>query len=732
MAADLLDNVNAFMGVDGGGACLPGPHLPRGMVRVGPDVRGHRSASGYASETPILGFSQTHIGGSGGGGRYGNIRLVPVTGTEWSPTDAWTPVDEVARPGYYEVRLEESGVTAELSATAQTAVHRYSFPGASARLVVDLGSAVRPAGAPPEELAVAVGGYLEKDGDREIICRSDIRGGWGNRAVYSVYAAIQCDAPISSTVVGHRDPQAQAEARPTDPVGFSPDFQVYGAGSCALLTFDGISSIEVRVGISFVSIANAREALENESRSLGFSRIRRRAEDRWRSLIGRIAVSGGTERDTRLFTSALYRLFCMPTDLGDVGENPLWRSSARQFNDIICLWDSVRNANSLFTLVDPEYQIDLLRFLLDVSEHTGWLPDAWVSFHSSQIQGGSSADVLFGEAALKAIPDVDYGRVLDAVLRNSSSDSPDPRYFGRYRDDYESLGYLPADIPNGVSRTIEYSYQDWCAARLAEAVGRPEHAQRLHARSRRFWNVWRADLGCAAPRHRDGSWVEPFDPYHPTRPDYWFDPFFYEGVAHEWTLTALHAIPGIIREHGGAEGFSRHLDAFFSDGIYHWKEIILHTPYLYHAVGRPDRVAEVTRKILDGRYAPERNGFPDNEDMGANATFVVCTMIGLYPVMGQDLYLLSPPRFPDVRMTLPLSGGELHITAGPWSAGGHTSYICGAQLDGVDLNRQWLRHAEIAGGGHLHLTLSSEPSTFGAGNPPPFPDIGPVSRSDEE
>ena len=208
------------------------------------------------------------------------------------------------------------------------------------------------------------------------------------------------------------------------------------------------------------------------------------------------------------------------------------------------------------------------------------------------IQGGSSADILLCEAALKGLEGIDYHKALKQMRKNNEVESPDTWLYGRHLNDYHSLGYLSTNVEkNSVSRHMEYAYQDWCIGRLAEHLNDMETAETYYESSKKIWNLWREDIRFFAPRNENGEWVEPFDPAS-CLPDSWNDPYFYEGTSWQWSFSVHHDFQGLINRHGGNEKFIRHLDRFFDEGYHYSKETMLHVPYLYIYAGRPDKTAE--------------------------------------------------------------------------------------------------------------------------------------------
>jgi predicted alpha-1,2-mannosidase len=515
-----------------------------------------------------------------------------------------------------------------------------------------------------------------------------------------------------------------------------------GPNFTAVAGFAEGGEINLRVGISYVSIAKARASVAREVGSFidstpgaakSFDAVRRAGEGEWEKVLDRIRVDGGTSEQSTLFATLFTRFYCMPTDLGVDDEYSSWHSGVRHFSDFYCVCDSVRNANSLISLIDPQLGADLLNCLLDIGEKTGWVPDAWIAGHSAYLQGGCSAAILAGEAALKGTPGIDYARALRLLRRDAEELSPDPYYFGRYLKNYRDLGYVTSDTPNCVSRHLEYAYQDWCLARLAEAAGDTLSGARFQSSSRKLWNLWKDSARGFAPRRHDGSWHEPHNP-DTALWDSWNDPFFYEGSTREWSWTAHHDFAGLVERHGGPEGFVAALDEFFKpadiqewrdDGSqrlhrrYRSKETLLHVPYLYHYAGRPDRTADQVRHALKSYFHARREGLDDNEDMGCQSAFYMASTLALYPVAGQDLYWLTTPVFTRSEISLGDGGARLVIEAP--GAGPDRPYIASATLDGQPLERAWLRHAEFAAGAVLRLELSASPTSWGADSPPPTP-----------
>jgi len=709
-----ISQVDPFIGVDGGGNTLCGPYLPYSLVRLGPDtvsLRGQQT-NGYRSDQPIKHFSHTHASGTGGGSRYGNVGVVPFTGSLRVRLGPFEKEHETAAAGYYAVTLQPGDVRAELTVTPRVGVHRYTFPaGPPANVFVDAGAVLQMGGMMPgarthEGTGACTGGCVELVGDREVVGRGDFRGGWGHTFPYSVFFSVQFDAPFADGKVGSH-------------YGVVPDTHADEAQCFAALHFGAVERLGVRVGISYVSVAKARASIDREVGGKDFDAVHQEAEAVWERALGRIRVEGGTEAQRKLFYTQFTRLLCMPSDLGVDDEFGLWHSGVRHFTDFYTLWDSVRNANALVTLFDPQMEVAQLNCLLDVADRVGWLPDVWIQGHSGMVQGGSSADVLLCEAALKGLEGIDYEKALRHMRKNNEVESPDPMLYGRYLADYRDRGFVSTGVrKNCVSRHLEYAYQDWCIGALAAHLGHDDVAAAYLAHSRKVWALWRGDLRCFAPRTPDGAWVDPFDRDR-CWDDSWNDPFFYEGTSRQWSFSVQHDFAGLIERHGGPDAFLRHLDRFFDAGRYHSKETMLHVPWLYTYAGRPDRTAARVRECLTRFFRPSRDGLSDNEDMGCQSAFYMCAAMGLYPIMGQDLYLLAPPVFEYVQLDLGAHEAPLTIEA-PGADAAHAG-VAAASLDGVALDRAWVRHAELAHGATLCYELAPARTDWGRGVPPPSP-----------
>jgi len=725
-AAALTSYVDPFIGVDWGGNTFVGSTVPFGMVKVGPDMEtfDHRpSGFGYSSDGVILGFSHTHL--SGAQGKYGNILVQPVTGPVTlgklaSPRDA-----EHASPGYYTAMLTRYGVRAEVSSTRRTGIHRYTFPASQdAHLTLDIEHCLSRGNRQGWEDQHFDGGEVHVVSPHEIRGVGRYSGGWNRGGEYKVYFDLMTDAPVKtvhtwtgSSITDAEDASVSSEM----PLGAILDFSTRAK-----------QAVHVKVGISFVGVEQAHANLAEEMPGFDLDGARRAVVAQWETQLKTIHLNGATLSQMRQVYTALYHTMLMPVDR--TGENPLWQSNEPYYDDYYAIWDTFRTSAPLLTLIAPERERDLVRSLLDIYQHEGYMPDARSGNVTGRTQGGSNTDVMLADAYVKQLPGIDYKLALKAMIQNAEVQPKDTQKEGRGGiADYNRLGYVTTADERAGSRTVEYSNNDFSIAEVACGLGEEAIASKYLARSHNFENLWDAKLtqgasvnerakqsvpglsGFTRPRNADGTWAAPNTI---VRGSWWT--FFYEGDEWTYSLYAPQDTKRIVALAGGAKEFTRRLDTVFTRGHYDVaNEPGFMLPMLYLWVGRPDRTADVLRMTLEKYFADTRAGIPGNDDSGAMSSWLIFNTLGLYPVAGQDVYLLGTPAIPEVNLAVG-GGKRLHLVAHKAGADGLNRYIQSATLNGNSLNRAWLRHAEIVNGGELELQMGPAPSeTWGTAEPPP-------------
>ena len=702
-----LSLVDPFIGVDWHGQAFLGATVPFGMVKVGPDMAsfdGAPSKFGYLSGGQILGFSHLHL--SGASGKYGNIRIMPATGA-LDLADVASPANrEVATPGYYAATLTRPDVRAEMTTTGRVGLHRYTFrSGENAHLTVRLDQILTQSKG--REGQRFLGASLSIDSPREISGMGRYIGGWNMGAEYRVYFALVADQDANSARVWNGktfSTDRRLEVGEDAPIGATLDY----AGKAGRI-------LNVRVGISFVSVEQARR---NALRDRDFESARAEAEAAWRKVLSTVQVEGGRESERRQFYTALYHTMLMPSDR--TGENPNWQSSEPYYDDYHAIWDTFRSAWPLLTLIQPQRSRDMLRSLIDIYRHDGWMPDARAGNSNGRTQGGSNSDVVVADAFVKGLDGIDYKTALAAMVKNATVPPPDAEKEGRGGlPDYLGKGYISTDYPRAGSRTVEYAYDDFAIAQVACGLGQRDLAARYVRQSGNFANLWDRDLevdgvkGFLRPRRPDGSWAEPYLARRGTWPD-----FFYEADLWTYSVYAPQDMARLIALAGGREAFMHRLDVTFDRLLFDMtNEPGFLMPMLYHWLGRPDKSANRIIDYRTKRFLDARGGTPGAEDSGAMSSWLAFHSMGFFPVAGQDLYLIGTPVF--TRSTLDLGNGSHFVVEAPGADDPANRYVQRAELNGRPIERAWFRHSEIAKGGRLVLHMGPAPTAFGMRELPP-------------
>ena len=379
----------------------------------------------------------------------------------------------------------------------------------------------------------------------------------------------------------------------------------------------------------------------------------------WNKALGSIEIEGATADQRRIFYSALYRTMLMPVDR--TGENPLWHSSEPYYDDFATLWDTFRTNHPLLTLIAPERETSIVRALIDIYRHEGWMPDGRMGNYTGRTQGGSDADFVLADAFVKGLK-VDWTAGYQALLKDAERTPWDQFQEGRGDlEDWRNLGYLSVEgVDRPGSKQMEYAANDYAVAEVAKGLGKMADYHKYLARSGNWKNLWDKELsdegfsGFIRPRHDDGSWLTPFTARDSGS---WFGHTFYEGDSWTYSLFVPQDVRGLIEMAGGKERFVARLDQFFPTHFDMGNEPGFLTPYLYIWAGRHDKTAERVREILSKAFTTARNGLPGNDDSGAMSSLYVFGVLGIFPNAGQDVYLIGSPFYPV--STIHLAGGKV-------------------------------------------------------------------------
>ena len=722
--------VNPFIGTGGipwvCGHNFPGAMVPFGMVRLGPETaslllrkRALNTSGYYYGDDQVLGFSHTRLNGTGAtdGGHLlvmPAVEPVPPKTYRKGRTTTFSHREEIASPGYYAVKLPKLGTLVELTATPRVGVHRYTFsPGPSPHLLLDVMN--------------ALGGRKSREGKLRVI--SEANEVEGSVRTFGTFAGRYGGIKVFF-VARFSQPFAAFNTWQNDTV-FPNQTTAEGDGVGVDLSFKSGTDpqvITLQLAISYVSLENARANLQAEAADKSFDDVVAEAQRAWEENLALIKVQGGTEKQKRIFYTALYRVFQMPTMFIDVNgeylgfDRKVHQAVDFQYFTDLSIWDTFRTVHPLYTLIAPKDQRDMVVSLVKMLEQGGWLP-RWPSGHGySNSMLGTPADILIAEAYLKGIRDFDVERAYQGMRRTALAPTPPGAAFsGRQGvEDYLKYGYCPSGREKkSVSRTIEFAWADHAISLLAESLGHHEDAQLFGEHARFYRNIWNPQTQYFQPRDAQGKFVEPFDPLLLT----YFDRTgqltkdYVEGSALQWRWPAPYDAEAMITLFKSREFFVAELNDFFAKsdpargawnpGSYYWhgNQPDLHAAYLFNDAGRPDLTQKWSRWILDHKYGDGHDGLDGNDDGGTLSAWYVFSALGFYPVPGTDKYQLGVPLFE--RAEVKLKDKTLVVVAGN-SAPKHP-YVQKVWWNDSPLDRTWMRHAEIEHGGLLRFEMGAEP-----------------------
>lgn len=690
-SADPVDYVNPFIGTGFHGHTYPGATTPFGMVQLSPDTRtGNWDAcSGYHySDTTIDGFSHTHLSGTGCAD-LADILFHPTT-REIVIRDGecvlqpyfFSHDDERASCGYYAVTLPDVNIGVELTAAPRTGVHRYTFTGKGPRqVIVDLLHTVAE-----EKIDLR---ELRRTAPAELAGMRRTQGWVPDQYVFFA-------------------------ARFSEPFA---DVQLLGDRQAVLTFAPDVRTLTIAVGLSSVSVENARMNSLAEVPELDFDAVHARAAGQWRKALGDITVEGGSRDEMTNFYTAQYHTKLTPNLMSDVNgeyrrhdQTVARMPEGESYYSTFSLWDTFRAWNPLQTLVDTALVNDMIRSMLDMYDATGELPIWPLASGETGTMIGYHAVSVIADAYLKGIRGYDAGKALEAMIRSSNINKKGSDY-------YTAQGYIPSNIKReSVSCTLEYAYDDWAIARMAQAMGRDDVFGEYAQRALNYVHVFDGSTCFFRGRQSDGNWSAPFEEFATGR-DYT------EATPWHYRFFVPHDVNGLIQLFGSREAFIREVDRLFtlesdemqldvSDvtglmGQYaHGNEPSHHMAYLYNYVGQPWKTQELTRRLLHEMYAPTPEGIIGNEDCGQMSAWYVFSSLGFYPVCpGSNEFALTAPQFPKAVVRL-VNGRTLTVTA---DNPRRSVYIASVTLDGKPIDRNYITYDELMQGGELHFVLQPRP-----------------------
>lgn len=697
--------VNPYIGTGGHGHTYPGVSMPFGMMQLSPDTRldGWDGCGGYHySDDVIYGFSHTHLSGTGVSD-YGDLLLMPFTGTDkWENgaeighqqgyASKFSHSLESARAGYYSVELEDYGITAELTTTDRCGYHRYTFPeGESRKLILDL-----------EHRDKLLSSDLIFMNDSTVVGKR-VSSAWATEQHF--YFTVKFSEPPI---------RQEFKKSPGNP-----------KSTKLIVEFDTTSTVlEVRVGISAVDINGARNNLKTEMTGKDFDFYRKQNQSAWDKELGKIRIETDDPDRKRVFYTALYHSFLNPNLFSDADgryrgmDMKVHESDDHMQYTIFSLWDTFRATHPLFTITQQKRTVDFIRTLLKQFRHGGILPIWELSANYTGCMIGYHSIPVIVDAYVKGIRDFDLRLALRAMRHSADQD-----HLGLH--DYKRQGFISSENESeSVSKTLEYAYDDWCIAVMADSMGRTEMAERFYERSLFYKNLYNAKSKFMEPRF-NGGWKSTFKPAEVT-----FD--YTEANSWQYSMFAPHDVEGLTELLGGKDELEAWLDRLFTTssattgrdqpditgliGQYaHGNEPSHHMAYLYNFTNNPYKTQDYVHQILTTLYSNAPDGLSGNEDCGQMSAWYVLSSMGFYSLTpGSPIYVLGAPLFESAELHLE-NGNTFSIRATNISK--HNYYVKEVLLNGQTLDRNYIYHQEIMDGGELEFVMSLTSTNYSTNAP---------------
>lgn len=727
---EYTDSVNVFIGTGGHGHTFPGATLPHGMVQLSPDTRllGWDACSGYYyDDTSIMGFTHTHLSGTGIGD-YGDILFVPVVGekpliagTAENPDEGYrsrfSHEQESARPGYYQVLLQDDSINVELTATLRAGLHRYTYPKASdARLIVDMEPTIHGHQHPVTQIRVV---------NDSTIAGMKYTVGWAKHHYVYFYAVFS--SPFDYKLYSGTEYQSDSTSVTVNTAKAVMSFRNLPADGRVL----------AKVGISSVDEEGARLNVEAEIPNWDFEGVMKQANTVWNEALGKIDIETSDNDSRTVFYTSLYHAFIQPSLASDVDGR--YRTMGHEIKQdasytnytVFSLWDTFRAAHPLYTIVTPEQNQAFIRSLLRKYDEGGILPKWELASNETGTMIGYHAVSVIADAMMKKQCDFDVKKALEACIRSSVYDTTGVTPMMerqilngklmpvsiKYKNE---LGYIPCDKVGGsVSQGLEFAYNDWLIAQMMKEHNRKDLYDKYMELSRNYRNYFDPETKLMRGRLSDGSWITPFDPVSVQRPSN-----YVEGNAWQWAWFVPQDVEGLMELVGGQKYFEAHLDTLFTTsseltgdpnaaadvtgmiGQYaHGNEPSHHIPYLYNYAGAPRKTQALVDHILRTLYHNDPNGLSGNEDVGQMSAWYALSAMGFYSFCpGRPVYEIGRPIFDKV--TIHLSNGKDFVIQAKNNSV-ENKYIRSMKLNGEDLAEPRFSHFDLMKGGELIFEMEN-------------------------
>ncbi len=728
-------DVDPFIGTGPDGHTFPGAVLPFGMVQPSPDTlisdfkHSYTHAAGYRfGDATIQGFSQTHFSGTGHSD-LGDFELMPISGEVKLDPGApdqpgsgyrsrYSHESEKAEPGYYAVTLADYGVKAELTATTRVALHRYAFPaGKPAHVLIDLRQSIY------NYPGKVLWSKLRLRDDGMVTGTRETRGWAPGRQLF--FAMRFSEAATGHALYNREDEPVRYNPFKGPGTGPSDMQAISGRGLIGVFDFGALAKpLTVKIAISPVSEDGAIRNLDAEAPGFDFDAVRASAKKAWEQALGSVQFDVEPAMRKTLYTS-LYHALQAPSVSQDVDgqyrgpDGEVHTTKDFTFVSTFSLWDTFRAEQPLMTLIQP-YQrtADVVNSLIASREESpfGILPVWQYQGQETWCMIGYHAVPEIADAIVKNAPGFDRDRAV-AAMTASATYAP----YG-HLGAYMKLGYVPTDLDGeGVSKTVEYAFDDWTIAAAARTLGRSDVAKTFDKRAQNWRAVFNPKTGFVQPKLSDGSWRAAFDPAQAGEKS-----GFTEGNSWQYTEYEPQDIGGLITAMGGDKALIDKLDLTFDQKVdpksyanvedmagligqyVHGNEPSHHMAYLYDYAGQPWRTQARLKQIVDSQYRPAPDGLVGNDDLGQMSAWMIFTALGFYPVApASNEYVIGRPFVDRAVMRLP-NGKSFTVTTDGLSEA--HPYVGAVTLNGKPLTRSFIRHEEILAGGELHFVMQATPN----------------------
>jgi predicted alpha-1,2-mannosidase len=707
----LVDYVRPLVGTQGGGNTFPGASAPFGMVQLSPDTDREACAGYKYSDTSILGFSMTHLTGTGVAD-LGDFLFTPETGTpkfvpgtkenpESGYRSGYSHADETVSAGYYKVKLQNSGVTVELTAADRAGMMRFTFPKSEqSAILTDLNHFLWPDWKKDRALISSQVQVV----DNQTVTGFHSTHGWADKR--SIYFAARYSRPFDSfQIVSDGNVLTNLHEASGANLQFLAQFQT-GSNEVIL----------VKAAVSAVSAANALKNLDAEIPDWSFERVKNETRDQWNRELGKIQIEGSQDEKETFYTS-MYHALLAPNLYEDVtGEyrglyDKIHQADGFTNYTVFSLWDIFRAEMPLFTLIESQRDDDMINSLLaSYGQSADHMLPIWpLQANETWCMIGYHAVPVIVDGYFKDVKGFDAMRAYEACKTTAMNRD----YSGLAA--YATLGWVPCDkYGESVSKTLEYAYDDWCIAQMAKSFGKTDDYEYFMKRASGFTNLYDLSTGVMRPKDSQGKWREPFDPHHWTMGpggDYT------EETAWQNTWFVPQDIPGLIALMGGKSKFIQEMDSFFSFGGHPLGEYDpgnepdQQAMYLYCYAGEPWKAAKLLHLTMDTQYGNKPNSLPGNDDCGQMAAWYILTAMGFYPVCpASDYYVIGSPGVK--KAVMHLSNGKT-FTMTAENLTNENIYVQSVRLNGKDWDNPFLPYDQLKNGGTLDFMMGGKPSQWG-------------------